>query len=329
MKKFLTVFFLTSSIALFGQSYRINVETYVANKLEDKFSFTLKEGDTQTKGFDGRMLAKRYRANGYMHKGILEKEALEKEEKLAKRRAMLKPADKVKKMLDAARKACASAETRLATAEGAKEAAEQKVKELEELESLAARGAFSFQKAYDDYMKKNGLTEADEKVEKLFRKRPKDTGDVDEIDLGSFCRIKLEKASDKKVMVSLDYAYSRIMSYFYSDGNNNDNTITKHPIFERFEKLDVSNLVLTMGKQYCYQFARVSPEKARSLSDAMAQTGIFGGGDATPSANAQATQPEVEKNPLDTEGDFKEIKRKFASDSGKVVRVVITLKADN
>ena len=91
--------------------------------------------------------------------------------------------------------------------------------------------------------------------------------------MGSFCKIKLIKSADKKIKVSLDYAYSRIMSYFYSDGNNNGNTITKHPITERFEKLDVKDLVLTVGKPYCYQFTRLSPEKARSLSEAMAQSG--------------------------------------------------------
>lgn len=327
MKKFLTLFLLVQSLAVFGQSYRISVETYVSNKLEDKFSFTLSEGKEQQKGFDGKLLSKRYRAQGFPHKGLLEKLAIEKEEKIAKRTAAMKPAERVKKMLDKARKALESAETRMTTVSGQKDSAEQKVKELEELESLATRGSSSFQSAYADYLKRNGLTAEDAKVEKLFRKRPRDTGDVEEIDIGSFCNMKILKASDKKVKVSMDYAYSRVMSYFYSDGNNNGNTITKHAIAERFEKLGVEDLILTVGKQYCYQFTRLTTEKARSLSEAMAQSGIFGGG--SDEGGKQTTAESPEDKALDAEGDYKEIKRKYASSSGKVVRVVISLRFDN
>lgn len=325
MKRFFTLFLLTSSIALFGQTYRVTVETYVSNKLEDKFSFSLKQGDVQTKGFDGKLYAKRYRAHGYPHRGLQEKMAIEKEEKLAKKNATLKPEERVKSMLESAKKALASAETRYSVAEGAKQSIEEKVKELEDLDALASKGSSTFTTEYNVYLKRNGLTEEDAKVEKLFRKRPRNTGDVDEIDLGSFCKMKLLKTADKKVMVSMDYSYSRIMTYFYSDGNNNDNTITKHPIVERFEKLDVNNLVLTVGKPYCYQFTRLTPEKARSLADALAQSGIFGGGDG----QASESSAKEEASPLDTEGDYKEIKRKFFSDSGKVVRVVITLRFED
>lgn len=327
MKKFLTLFILVNALTVWGQAYRISVETYVANKLEDKFSFTLKEGETQEKGFDGKILAKRYRANGYPHKGLLEKAALEKEEKATKKMLSMKPEERIKRMVDKTRKSLEAAETRLSIVSGQKESLEQKLKELEDLEALASRGSPSFMSEFNYYLKRKGLTAEDAKIEKLYRKRPVDTGDVDEIDMGSFCRIKLIKAADKKVKVSMDYAYSRIMSYFYSDGNNNSNTITKHPITERFEKLGVDNLILTVGKSYCYQFTRLSPEKARSLSEAMAQSGIFAGDS---SQNGNASAPEIaEAKSLDTEGDYTEIKRKHSSDSGKVVRVVISLRFDN
>ena len=81
---------------------------------------------------------------------------------------------------------------------------------------------------------------------------------------------------------------------------------------------------MTVGKPYCFQFARLTPEKASSLADALSQSGIFGGSDGSSTPVAKE-----ETNPLDTEGDYKEVKRKFSSDSGKVVRVVISLRFEN
>ena len=80
MKKYFSALLILAcaSVAT-AQTYRVSVETYVGNKLEDKFSFTLEQGEKQTKGFDGKLLAKRYRAKGYQHSQILKK-ALEFDE---------------------------------------------------------------------------------------------------------------------------------------------------------------------------------------------------------------------------------------------------------
>ncbi len=328
MKKFLL---LTSSLlfttCLFSQSYRITIETLVANKIEDKFSFSMSVGDSQTKGFDGRLLAKRYRAHGFPHKVLAAEEAFKKQEKAFEEELALKPDERIKKLLLEARKNFDSIDNRMSVLDANKQTTEENIKELESLESLLSRGASSFTADYNAYLKKKELTPEDFKLKKLMNRRPRDTGDVEEIELGSFCKISILKAVEKKIYVNFDYAFSRIHSYFYSDGNNNDNTITKHPIVERFEKMNLKNMLLIVGKPYCFQFTRVSPEKARSLSDALASTGIFGSGDAD-KAKAEEKTADPELTALDAQGAYNSIKRKYQTEAGKVTRVVITVKEE-
>ena len=50
---------------LSAQKYSVTVETHIAGKPEDKFTFVIAEGGSQHKGFDGKVLAKRYMSKGY------------------------------------------------------------------------------------------------------------------------------------------------------------------------------------------------------------------------------------------------------------------------
>ncbi len=325
MKKILFLLCLSLATVAFAQSYRVTVETIVGNKTEDEFSFTLAAGETQFKGFDGKLLAKRYRANGFPHRIMMEEQARKNfEEKLDKESA-LKPSERIAILLAKAQKEYNTFDTKISTLVGKKEKLAEMVKELEKLESMATRGTMAFKVAYDEYLKKNGLTAEDMKLKKMMNKRPRNTGDIEEIDFGSFCKITLTKTSEKKVMLDFDYSYSRINSYFYADGNNNANTITKTPIIERVDKIGVKDLTISVGKPYCFQFTRLPPEKARSLSEAVADSGIFGEGDASKPL-------QVEKDPeataLDAEGAFVSIKKKYASDARKVIRVVITVRPE-
>lgn len=323
MKKYFSALLILACASVAAaQTYRVSVETYVGNKLEDKFSFTLEQGEKQMKGFDGKLLAKRYRAKGYQHSQILKKALEFDEDKRQESQSALKPAERVRSLLEAARKDFDMAEKRLTSCQTSKEVAEGKLRELEELDALASRGSTSFKNAYEQYVKKNELTEEDIKFKKLVRRLPEDTGDVEKIDFGSFCRMKITKAADKKVTLAMDYCYSRIMTFFYADGNNNGNTVTKQPVVERFEKLGIKNLTLTVGAPYCIQFTRPSPdEAASSLAEAMAKTSVFGG-----KSPEEVAPLKAEKKPLDDQGLLSDIKRKYASQVGKVARAVITVK---
>lgn len=320
MKFFTILFALSASCCALAQSYMVTVETIVGNRSEDKFCFSLEKGVKQTKGFDGKLLAKRYRAKGFPHRGLAAKAAQKAEEKKLEEFAELRPAEIVKKYLEQARKELESA------AVGRRESLEDKVKTLENLDELASRGAATFDAEYNEFRKRYGLTDEDLNYKKLLQKRPRYTGDIEEIDYGSYCSMEIVKATEKKVYIDMNYTYSRINGSFYSDGNNNSNSITKHPIVERFEKLGVKDLKISIGKPYCFQFGRLSPEKARSLSEALSKSGIFGGGEGGETVQESA-QPQ-ESSELDAQGSYAEIKRNFASDGGRVVRVVITVKPE-
>ena len=326
MKKFIALSFLLCSSYALGASYLVTVETSVANKAEDKFSFSLSEGDTQTKGFDGMLMAKRYRAQGFPHRALDAKKELEADELKNAEMAKLKPADIVKDLLDKAVKERDLLDRRIETTQGKRDTLDEKIKSLESLAELSSRNSPGFKSAFDAFKKKYEMTEEDLKYRKILKKRPRYTGDIEEIDYGSFCNMTLVKANGKNITVNMDYAYSRILSSFYSDGNNNSNSITKHPIIERFEKLGITNLRLSVGKPYCIQFGRLSPEKNRSLSEALSKSGIFGGGGA--SAAQEAEPVEERRSELDAYGLLSEIKRKYASDGGRVARVVITVKIE-
>ncbi len=325
MKKFLLLVCLSFVTSVFAQSYRVTIETFVGNKLEDKFSFTMSQGESQEKGFDSKLLAKRYRAKGFPHR-VLQAEEVRKafEEKLDQEAAQ-KPIDRVKAWLGKAQAEFSSFDTRILTMNGKKEKLAEQIKELENLVELSSRGSASFRSSYQEYLKKYSFTDEDIKVKKMINKRPRNTGDIEEIELGSFCKITMKKSSDKKVMLDVDYSYARIHSYFYADGNNNSNTITKHPVVERFEKFGVSDLVVSIAKPYCFQFTRLSASKIQSLSDAIAESGIFGSGDPSkPSTSVE--DPEL--TALDAQGVYSSIKKKYASDAGRVIRMVISVRPE-
>ena len=327
MKLLFTLVAMTLSTCAFAQSYLLTVETFVGNKLEDKMSFSLQVGEPQTKGFDGKLLAKRYRAKGFPNKHYAEIKAAAAEAKKTEAEAKLTPRDIVKNLAEKTRGELAAAERASEKASARTDSLTEKLKLLEELEELSTRNSPSFDRSYEAFCKKFELTPADLEYQKMLKKRPAYTGDIEEIDYGSFCSAKITKAADKDVLLNIDYAYSRIRSSFYSDGNNNSNSITKHPVVERFEKYGLKNIHLVVGKPYCVQFGRLSAEKARSLSEALSKSGIFGDGENA-SGGEQAEVAADESAKLDAQGLYSEIKRKYASDGGRVLRAVFTLKYD-
>lgn len=327
MKLFFTLAAISLSTCALAQSYLLTVETFVGNKLEDKISFSLQVGEPQTKGFDGKLLAKRYRAKGFPNKRFAEIKAAEADAKKTEEESKLTPRDVVKKLAEKTRGELAAAERACEKASAKTDSLSEKLKLLEELEELGSRNSPSFDRSYEAFCKKYELTPADLEYQKMLKKRPAYTGDIEEIDYGSFCSAKVTKAADKDVLLNINYAYSRIRSSFYSDGTNNSNSITKHPVVERFEKYGMTNIHLVVGKPYCVQFGRLSAEKARSLSEALSKSGIFGDGEnASVGEESEAVADESAK--LDAQGLYSEIKRKYSGEGGRVVRAVFTLKHD-
>lgn len=328
MKLFYTLAAMTLSTCAFAQSYLLTVETFVGNKLEDKMSFSLQVGEPQTKGFDGKLLAKRYRAKGFPNKRYAEIKAAAADAKKTEAESKMTPREVVKNLAEKTRGELAAAERASESASAKIDSLSEKLKLLEELEELGSRNSPSFDRSYEAFCKKYELTPADLEYKKMLKKRPAYTGDIEEIDYGSFCSVKIMKAADKDVLLNINYAYSRIRSSFYSDGTNNSNSITKHPVVERFEKYGMKNVHLVVGKPYCVQFGRLSAEKARSLSEALSKSGIFGDGESV-AGGEQAEAEADESAKLDAQGLYSEIKRKYSGEGGRVLRAVFTLKHDN
>ncbi len=328
MRTLFTLALTLVGLPLFAASYNITVETLVAGRLEDTFSFVLSEENPQEKGFDTKMLAKRYRANGWIHPDVAQRDADEKEakEKAALEAAPKKtPLDIAKEKLDGLEKKYSSLERRTERSKEQLSALEERVNMLREAVEKGTRNMGLFTTAYNEYLDRYEPKEdVDEKLAALLKKQPKNTGDVEEVYLGSYCRMKLVKEGNKTILVDMDYAYARVLAAFYSDGNNNGNSITKHPIFERFDKIGLKNVKLSLSKPFCIQIGRPSPDEARTLQDALAQTSLF-----SDSGEAQEVKPEkptYQAAELDTQGSYKKIKEKYASDVAKTVRVVITVK---
>ena len=327
---------LTFALSLVGFSaaaatYNITVETFVAGRLEDKFSFNLSEEKFQEKGFDTKILAKRYRAAGWIHPDIIQRDAEEKEKIAQTEQASAPkktPLEIAKEKLEELETEYSKADRRIERSRDKLAILDERIKMLKDAVEKGARNTGAFQSAYKSYLDRyEPKEEIDENYERLLRNRPKNTGDVEEVLLGSYCRMKLVKENEKSIRVDLDYAYSRVLSFFYSDGNNNDNSITKHPIFERFERLGLQNVKLIFSKPYCIQIGRPSPEEARTLQDALAATTIFSNMGGIPEGQRPAPiKPTYAASELDAQGSYAEIKQKYALDSGKTLRVVITAK---
>ena len=328
MKKLLLTTLLSGSVcALSAQNYIVKIETFVGNKSEDKIVFNMSVGDGQKKGFDAMMFAKRYRGEGYSNRIL---DSRRGEEKEASDEAKAKSAsleDKAKAKLSELRFQKSQLEYSVESSQIKLEDALERIKVLEGIVEKMERRLPNADKDFAAYVDKYEERESEEDIayRKMARKRPRNTGDVDEIEVGSYCEVKIGKGNDKAVMIDFDFAYSRPLSFFYSDANNNGNTVTKHPVYERFEKYGVKNLVLKLGETYCYQFGRLKPEEARSLQEALNSSALLGG--MSGKSGGVATVPQMPANEYDDEGPLAEIKKKHSGMGSKIVRVQITVEA--
>ena len=318
------------SLALSAAKYRVSVDTYVGGIPEDRFFFELSEGELQKKGFEAKMLSKRYRAKGFDHSGMRLKLQEKELDKLLESGGRVKLNNKesyedAKLRLAGLERALRTNERRIIAMQEALVPAKETIKELEDLMKLYDRNRSTFAEKYERYLDKHdpALTEADIKARKaaLYTRR---RADCDEFSVGSYCDFKILKSTSTAVLVDLNYSYSRLFSWFYSGENSNGNMIGKFPIFETFEKMDVKNLTLFLNKPYCFQFSRPALDGAKSFSKAA--DGTILSGMASGAAVADLNIPSNNDSALNVQGPLSEIQSKFKFDGGKTVRAVITVK---
>ena len=322
-KYIFTLLLLCACAFAYAAKFKVSVEVCVGLRTEDKFYFEMDEGEIQQKGYDGKMLAKRYRGHGFPHRTIKFQESEEEIEKQKAEIAKRTPAEEADAKLFELNRKIREFDRRIESAKSMSDSIVQKRDILAKIIEKDGKNPRALKKSFDDFLEKYEKKEAtDENYERLMRRIPRDTGDVEEIDVGSYFDIKILKAFEKGVTADVNMSYSRINSWFYSDGNNNDNTITKQPIYEKFEKLDVKELPLEFGKSYCFQFGRPDQKTARSLKEAESRTQLFGESRETLKVEETAEAP-AQTSPLDAQGPLSEIKKKFKSDEGKTIRFII------
>ncbi len=322
---------LMFAVTLSAQKYSITVETHIAGRPEDKFTFVLSEGESQYKGFDGKVLAKRYMAKGYPAPSVDMAEYSNSSEKTAKKTAEAKkiaPIDEARGKLIGLKGEVTRLENQITGAQGRIGKLSTQIEDLESAIEKGEKTASLFAGEYKNYLDKYEpnaeQAEKDKRIEAMFRNRPKLRGDVEEFDLGSFCAMKLLQVKGKKLLVNMDYIYSNPVSYFYADGNNNDNTIMKQRQFERFER-KIRDLVLTVNRPYCIQFERPDLTSDKTLSDAMSQTTLFSKSGTASGSAAQASESAAPSK-YDAQGPYSDIRKQFPTGLAKTARIIITVK---
>ncbi len=331
MRKIFACCILSASFAAFAQTaYNVKVETYLAGKLDDKFEFVVKEGSPQEKGYDGRYLAKRYLAKGFPNTSLTLKEEAQAEKEAAEAEEKKSFEDRLSGLLMGARAALSSAEVAVGKANDRIDNEREKVKMLEEIEALLARSEPQAKAKFKEFEQKYSLTAQDRSdAKKLARLRKLKYQDFEEFDVGSYCKMSVVKVLNKRqVRFNISYAYSKLMSMQYHDGKNSDNSITKYPIFEIYERLNTPAKI-TLGKPYCIQFTRPkSILEAKTVQEAMSKSSLFSGAAAVATdSSAEAQEIEKPRGELDAKGSYEKIKAKYQIRTGETLRAVFTVTA--
>lgn len=314
--------------AAFATAYNVKVETYVGGRLEDKFAFVVKSGESQEKGYDGKYLAKRFLAKGFVNRNVELEQLRAGEAKLAEAEAEKSLSTKVEELLTAERVNLSNAEKRAEASAAQNALSTEKIAALEQIKEAFATSERSAKKLFEEFAQKYSLSAQDKKdAQKLARLSRVKYSDYEEFDVGSYCKMRAVKVlGANQVRFEISYAYSRLLSYSYHDGLNSDNSITKYPVFEIFERLHTPAKI-TLGKPYCIQFTRPkSAEEAKTIQDALSKTTLFAGGaPATGSDSPVVSVPTLKHGELDAKGSFEKIQNKYSARTGETVRAVFTV----
>lgn len=318
--------------AVSAASFNVKVETYVGGKLEDKFFFVVEEGTPQVKGFDGKYLAKRFLAKGFLLSTYAEFNDIKAAREEMKQRESKTFQQRLVEELMHVRDLSATEERRQAAIGDAAELLKKRLAELEKIEALASSGSSAAAKAKFAEYEKSFMPSVQDILDKkrLARANKIKYRDYEEYDVGSYCRMEVLKVlNSHAVRFNISYAYSRLLSMQYHDGANTDNAITKYPVFETFEWLG-TKAKITLGKPYCIQFTRPSSvEEAKSIKETLSQTALFSGGDLSlvQDEDNEPKLPERPKGRLDAKGSYDKIKAQYELEASQTLRAVFTVTA--
>ncbi len=334
---------ISASLLAFGLScifagaqeyYTVSVKTYVGTALEDQFSFNIQPGKTEKKGFECRLYAKGYQAQGFEHPLLAEMEKKRAEEELAASIAKenankkdyeliaeeaKKKSDELKNLINTLSRRSENTISRIEFLEK-KDAALDKALEAIEKNPRSAKAVMEkFAQIYEkDFIDKDPVPVAD------YRR-----ADTEEYDFGSYCEFTLHDVKAGSAIFEMAYAYSRILSWAYADGNNTGGGITKFPIFENYLKIFDSTQTVKLGEEYCIQFGRQDKKTATSLHEALQGTTLFSSNDASSRAqdaiNSAMKIFKSNSSPLDAQGKFSEIRSRFGAQTSQTVRAVIKI----
>ncbi len=324
-----------SSIFALGQEYyTVSVKTYVGTALEDQFSFNIQAGKTEKKGFECRLYAKGYQAQGFEHPILAEMEKKRAEEELAASIAKenankkdyeiiaeeaKKKSDDLKNQINMLSRRSENALSSLEFLEK-KDAALDKALEAMEKNPRAAKAIMEkYAQLYEkDFVDKDPVQVAD------YRR-----ADTEVYNFGSYCEFTLHDVKAGSAIFEMSYAYSRLLSWAYAEGNNTGGGVTKFPIFEDYLKIFDSTQTIKLGEDYCIQFGRQDKKTATSLREALQGTSLFSSNDAASRAQDAINNAikifQQNSSPLDAQGKFSEIRSRYSAQTSKTIRAVIKI----
>ncbi len=326
----IVTFLIISSRLLANDFYKVEIKTFVGSKLDSVITFTMEPNTKEKKGFEGKLLAKGFNANGFEHHIISEierlnkeKEALEQEKQAAAANAKKTLSEAlsstIEEKINALDRECKENERKASGFTSRIALLEEKREILEKILSNIKASPTKAKGALEAYMTKY------ETSEDLRRHNGKST-DYTEFDLGTYCEFALGAVSAKGAVFTISYGYSSPLSWTILEGYNNGNVISRSPVFESYFKYNLENISLPAGAEYCIQFGRQDPRTAGSLQDALNATTLFSKGGKGASAIDEANAIMASNaSPLDAHGLLTDIKKRFASEDARTIRAVIKI----
>ena len=334
-----------------AQYYKVSIKAVGDKNLNFPVAdFMLEEGSAQLKGFEARINAAGFGADGFKPSRLLEQEIKAKFEKELKKELDRKPEERLEEALEILESRMANAESVLADDDSSKKrggkSGETNYSKLSDAEKKAMGAALRRKMAAEK--SRSEYQEFKDKVEKAKRNRALMKELVDELDkkaaetlkyrmlresihqsgypFGTYYNISLKKVAANQAVIDFESAVSFMTGWMPGEGNNNNNSINSSLNMEYVDMPKLEDISVELGKPYCFQIAR-PVDKGGSLDEALDGTSIFARS-LDPKKIAPMHRVVVENftsNPLNRNGLLAEIQKNFKGREREVVRVILTI----